>query len=50
MGSRRLDEFTNSEREVLALAAEGLSNHAICDRLTLGTTRRGPYSGAAQAW
>jgi DNA-binding NarL/FixJ family response regulator len=32
----RLDQLTNREREVLALMAEGLTNHAICDRLTLG--------------
>jgi DNA-binding NarL/FixJ family response regulator len=32
----RLAELTNREREVLALMAEGLTNHAICDRLTLG--------------
>lgn len=34
-GSGPLDELTSREREVLALMAEGRSNQAICDRLTL---------------
>jgi DNA-binding NarL/FixJ family response regulator len=32
---RPLDELSNREREVLALMAEGRSNHAICDSLFL---------------
>ena len=30
-----LDELTDREREVLALMAEGHSNHAICERLVV---------------
>jgi DNA-binding NarL/FixJ family response regulator len=30
-----LDDLTNRERDILALIAEGRSNHAICQRLFL---------------
>jgi DNA-binding NarL/FixJ family response regulator len=33
--SARLGELTQREREILALMAEGLSNHGICERLVL---------------
>ena len=33
--SSALDELTDREREVLALMAEGQSNHAICERLVV---------------
>jgi DNA-binding NarL/FixJ family response regulator len=39
VGKRRdagvLDELTEREREILAMMAEGRSNHGICERLVL---------------